>query len=325
MNQAQAIPSEGRGKMKLPNFFIIGAPKCGTTSLARWLSDHPQIYFSPVKEPFYFAGDIYQKFKTWEEYQNLFAGATDAHLAVGEGSTTYLYSEVAVNKIEKKFDQPKYIIMIRNPVLMAQSLHQQQLISFNETIEDFETAWRLSPERSEGRLIPPGVKSGKMLDLQSVCKLGEQIEKVFQVVDRERVLVLDLDDMRIDPEQVYEETLRFLNVPTDNRTDFPVYNPSKRWRVSWAGKLYKKFSQAIVYLKFRKPIIKMKSLGVLGPLRMKLVKQQERDNIPDDLITELRLFYAEDVKKLSRLLNMDYYTKWKFLPADKSISNDQPE
>lgn len=311
--------------MKLPNFFIIGAPKCGTTSLARWLSEHPQIYFSPVKEPFYFARDIYQKFKTWEEYQNLFAGATDEHLAVGEGSTTYLYSEVAVSEIEKKFDQPKYIIMIRNPVLMVQSLHQQQLISFNETIEDFETAWRLSPERRQGRLLPPGAKSWKMLDLQSVCKLGEQIEKVFQIVDRERVLVLDLDDMRIDPKQSYEETLQFLNVPTDNRTEFPVYNPSKRWRFLWVGKLYKKLSQAIVYLKFRKPIIKAKSRGVLDPLRMKLLKQQERDTIPDDLINELKSFYAEDVKKLSRSLDVDFYKKWQFHPIEKSMSHDQLE
>lgn len=298
--------------MKLPNFFIIGAPKCGTTSLARWLSEHPNIYFSPVKEPFYFSEDIFQKFTSWEEYLNLFNGAGEEHLAVGEGSTTYLYSEVAVKAIEDQFDKPRYIIMIRNPVEMAYSLHYQQLVSFNETIEDFITAWRLSPERRKGNHLPPGSDRGKVLDLQSICKLGEQVERVFQSVEQERILVLSLDDLRADAKQAYESVLSFLQVPSENRTEFPVYNPAKRWRSKWAGRLYRQLNRLIVYIKYRKGFLKLRSLGILESIKKRLVKRRNNESLPQDVIEELQAYYAEDVRKLSQLLKVDYYQKWNF-------------
>jgi hypothetical protein len=84
-----------------PNFLILGAPKCGTTSLATWLADHPNVYFSPIKEPGFFSTDVgNQLVKNPEVYARLFDGAGPEHLAVGEASTSYLISKVAVPTIE---------------------------------------------------------------------------------------------------------------------------------------------------------------------------------------------------------------------------------
>ena len=83
--------------MKKPNFFIIGAPKCGTTSLASWVSEHPSVYMSPLKEPDYFHAN--EKIGSLKEYEQLFEGAGPEHITVGEASVRYLYSQVAVPNI----------------------------------------------------------------------------------------------------------------------------------------------------------------------------------------------------------------------------------
>ena len=70
-----------------PNFFIVGAPKCGTTALYEYLRPHPNVFMSPVKEPHFFATDLgeYPFVRTWEEYTALFQESTDRHLAIGGG------------------------------------------------------------------------------------------------------------------------------------------------------------------------------------------------------------------------------------------------
>ena len=113
-----------------PNFFILGAPKCGTTSLATWLGAHPQVYMSPDKEPHYFnADDRHPGVSSLERYEQLFAGAGAEHAAVGEASVWYLYSKVAVANIEEYCQEPRYIVCLRNPVDMAHSLHEQQVVN----------------------------------------------------------------------------------------------------------------------------------------------------------------------------------------------------
>jgi len=136
-----------------PNFFIPGAPKCGTTSLAQWLGEHPNIFIPALKEPRFFSTDLFQTVKSEVEYWHLFNKATGDHQCIGEASTLYLYSKVAIPKIEVSLDKPKYIVMLRNPVDMAYSLHEQKLYARSETVEDFKTAWELSSYRRRGEKL----------------------------------------------------------------------------------------------------------------------------------------------------------------------------
>ena len=74
--------------MRKPNFFIVGAPKCGTTALSEYLREHPQVFMSRPKEPHHFATDMprYRFTKNEADYLDLFSGADDSHTAIGEAS-----------------------------------------------------------------------------------------------------------------------------------------------------------------------------------------------------------------------------------------------
>lgn len=131
--------------MKKPNFFILGAPKCGTTSMAAWLGEHPRIYTSAIKEPFFFSTDIRnQLVRTRPTYLRLFSGVRKEHLAVGEASATYLFSQAAVPSIEEHLPGARYTVMLRNPVELGYALHDQRIREFNENVKDFRRAWHLA-------------------------------------------------------------------------------------------------------------------------------------------------------------------------------------
>ena len=146
--------------MTTPNLFIIGAPKCGTSALAQYLSEHPAVYFSDPKEPF-FLSDDYPKLKDQhsldglEDYLSLFKDADpEIHAVIGEGSTNYLASKVAIEKAIGLNPNAKFIVMLRDPVEVAHAYHMEQLWARNEDVEDFESAWRLQEERRQGKFIP---------------------------------------------------------------------------------------------------------------------------------------------------------------------------
>ncbi len=296
--------------MKEPNFFIIGAPKCGTTSLAQWLAEHPRIYMSPViKEPCYFAKDLrsdHEWIDSWEAYLSLFEGAGPEHLAVGEASTCYLFSKVAVPLIEETLPGAKYIVMIRNPVDMAYALHEEQLRVFKEDVKDFYTAWRLAPERRKGRHIPPGCKDPVHLDYPAWCRLGEQLDRLFQIVPRERVLVLVLDDVKEDPRRAYRQVLDFLGVPDDGRERFPVYHAAHEWRRPWLGKLIHGLSRAGVWLRYRAGILPKRRFGWIQRLQKAFARQRPRPPLPPEVRAELVAYFEEDIRRLEQLLDRDF-------------------
>jgi hypothetical protein len=129
-----------------PDFFIVGAPRCGTTSLSRYLARHPQISFSEPKEPHYFS-QVSKDFSTLEVQENylarFFRHRQNSHQAVGEGSVSYLYSQQAIDQILKFNPRAKFIAMVRNPIDMIHSYHYRLLFTLDEDVQDFATAWSL--------------------------------------------------------------------------------------------------------------------------------------------------------------------------------------
>jgi len=136
-----------------PNFFILGAPKCGTTSVAVLLSEHPHIYM-PQKEPHFFNTDHRRFLNSLEGYERLFARADARHRAVGEASVWYLSSASAVKNILDYAPEAKFIVMLRNPVEMAPSLHEEQVFTGRENVTDFAKAWALQDVRRRGHQLP---------------------------------------------------------------------------------------------------------------------------------------------------------------------------
>lgn len=292
--------------MREPNFFIIGAPKCGTTSLAHWLSEHPKIYISPIKEPHFYCSDIgVNTVNTFEEYQRMFRKAGEEHIAVGEATTSYLFSEVAVPEIENKYPDPLYIVMVRNLVDMAYSFHGEMIFKGNEHIRDFKKAWELSPQRREQREVTRYCREPKLLDYQSVCSLGTQIERLFQIVPRERVLIVFLEEIKENPEQEYKKVLEFLGVPDDGREVFPVKNPAKvrRWygvnrMVYWLS-CWARAGKKFLGIPYNK------GTGMLKRIEKMNYRKQKRPELPDELREELIKFFKPEIEKLTELTGRD--------------------
>ena len=139
-----------------PDFFIIGAPKCGTTTLYSWLKDHPDIFMPESKEPHYFAqnlSDRYCRIRNESDYLSLFLEANN-HQKCGEASVLYSFFPDSIKRILDFNPRAQIIMMIRHPVAMVQSYHAQLLVNLEEDIEDFEKSWDLQKDRQEGKNIP---------------------------------------------------------------------------------------------------------------------------------------------------------------------------
>jgi len=226
--------------MRKPDFFFIGAPKCGTTALANWLRDHPRIFMTQrPKEPMYFDKDIVNVDRmSLKQYENLFRDADDSHLVVGEASTPYLRSREAIRNILEYSPSARFLVAVRNPVEMAPSVHAQSTYTQYETIADFKEAWNAQEDRRQGKRLPQISRNDPERFLYAdVCRLGEQLERLFRQVSRDRVMVVFMDDMKADPRRVYVDILDFLGVPDDGRSDFASANVRKRIKLPVLGKV----------------------------------------------------------------------------------------
>ncbi len=238
-------PSEKHQRMlqeirsKAPNLFIIGAPKCGTTSMHQYLKQHPQIFMSRIKEPHYFCDDLpgLRRFPGIDNYLNLFDDAKPNQVYRGESTSRYLYSDSAVANIRHFCPDARIIAMLRNPVDLVHSLHAQLLYQFFEDEQDFETAWRLQDDRKEGRRIPKYCPEPVELQYGRIAKTGQQIRRLFQTVSRDQVHLVFFDDFQADPKSVYQGVLDFLGLPDDQRTTFERANPHKNYRSDVLAKL----------------------------------------------------------------------------------------
>ena len=227
--------------MKRPNFFIVGAPKCGTTALSEYLRGHPRVFVSQPKEPHYFSSDFdyYYAPGQWrlEHYLRLFDDAGEEHLAVGEASVWYLYSREAAAGIRAFDADARLIVMVRNPVDMVPSLHSQMSYMLDETEPDAEAAWRLQESRREGVGVPESCRVPEFLQYGDAAKLGEQTRRLLEVVPREQVKIIVFDDLKRDAGAVYAEALAFLDVPDDGRREFAPVNQNKTHRARWLATL----------------------------------------------------------------------------------------
>ena len=215
--------------MKKPNFFIIGAPKCGTTSVYFWLKDHPEIYMPPIKEPHHFYSPFGQRM-SGEEYEKLFYDSTEKHKAVGEASVFYLFSGIAIDRILEYHPEAKFIVLLRNPIEMAISFHQQELASTHELETDFKKAWQLNETRSKGNPVKIDGKDfddqadPNFLNYRKMCQVGSQLKYLYKKVEKERVLPILLDHIKEDSSKEYRKILRFLEVSGDDKKSFENAN-----------------------------------------------------------------------------------------------------
>lgn len=196
-----------------PDFAIIGAPKCGTTSLHATLQLHPEMFLPAIKEPHYFAFDYpnRREVESLRDYDGLFNRAKGNQIR-GESSACYLSSGEAVPAILQRRPDAKFIALVRNPVDLFVSWHNELLKSFDEDRPSPECAWRLQEQRARGIDLPKRCIVPSMLQYRYMCSLGRQLERVFRHVPEAQRLVLLNDDLRRDPKTTMERITTFLGV-----------------------------------------------------------------------------------------------------------------
>lgn len=295
--------------MRKPDFFIVGAPKCGTTAMNDYLNQHPDIFMGP-KEIHFFGSDLHftkPRIKRIDEYVSKFSKAGQDQL-IGEASIWYLYSKTSAAEIKEFNPQARIIIMLRNPVDMLYSLHSQMLYTCNEDIEDFRSALNAEEARKMGLRIPDTARIPQGLFYREVAKYSEQVQRYLDLFDRRNVYVIIFDDFKKNTSQVYRDCLRFLGVNDEFRpTSFKVVNPNKKVRSKALNK----------FLLFPSQVVCLGKHMVPKPLRQKLWARFRRLNIeyvsrpPMDpkLRKCLQVEFTPEGERLSDLLGRDL-THW---------------
>ena len=211
-----------------PDFFIVGAPKCGTTAMASYLGQHPEIFMPAAKELHFFGSDLdYRRRRpTTAEYLAAFANAGDARRA-GEASVGYIYSDRAPREIGEFSPGADILIMLRDPVQMIQSQHAQELFMGQEDIEDLEAALAAEPDRARGHRSPAGSTQPYLLRYTWLVRYADHVERYLDAFGRDRVHVTLFEDFQRDTPAAYAEVVRFLGCDPGFQPAFPIVNKRK--------------------------------------------------------------------------------------------------
>lgn len=297
---------------RIPNLFIVGAPKCGTSAFAEdYLNTHPNVFMSQLKEPHFFNTDHpdYRVIREWPDYLNLFSDARPEHQWVGEASVWYLYSQEAIRAIYAMNPKARLLVFLRNPVEMAHSLHSQLVHAAEENELNFEKAWDLQPQRRLGRHLPHTCTAPDHLQYRDACSLGSQLSRLYSVFPKEQVKLVFLEDMKANARQAYLDVLNFLELPDDGRNDFPIVNANKHRRFYWLAERLKKPTPMMrkiwrigKRLLGRHEDIAHKMLKKVGELNTRVAP---RTHLSTATRAMLEVEFAEDIALLEQLSGRD--------------------
>lgn len=291
-----------------PNFFIVGSPKSGTTSLYKYLSEHPNVFMSPKKGPHYFASDLkhHNRVKNKKDYLNLFKDKTKKHFAVGEASVLYLCSKKAIKKIAKTIPNTKIIIILRNPVEALQSWHAEMVWSRLENNENLEKAWSSSISISN-----KGKNYNVKLDYKNIFKYGEQVSKVFKYFKKENVMIIHYEDYTNSTKKTFKDINNFLNIPHYELKTYDRYNTYKKYKYKFLQDFLTHPPVIMLQLlKYFKVTFGIKKIGVFKKILKLNTFNPKKPDISDSLKQAIRKNYNDDINELSKILETDFNILW---------------
>lgn len=199
----------------LPNFMVIGAPRCGTTALCRALSQHPELFMTEPKETFFFSH--HQKYLSeegWRWYQSLFDSVTARHTAIGEGTTDYSDPDrfhFLLPRLREHVPHCRFIYIVRHP------------------LRRIESAWKLYAASHPGVSFATAVREHpRYIGFSSYWKVLDAYSAEF---GRDRILVIFHEDFQRDPAGQLRRCFEYLGISTDHApASIDVINPSTQLR-----------------------------------------------------------------------------------------------
>ncbi|MBT2988530.1 MAG: sulfotransferase [Candidatus Thiodiazotropha sp. (ex Ctena orbiculata)] len=290
--------------MKKINFFIVGAPKAGTTAMRDYLDQHPGIFMCDPKEPHYFSEDLesYRAAKNIDEYNSLFAEARDEHKILGDASVFYMYSDCAIKNVHDYNPEAKILVMLRDPVNLVHSFHAQLLFSRQEVIDDFEEAWNLCAERKKGMSIPRTCTEPKLLYYDEIGKFHQQLDNIYKYFNKDQVMVITFNDFISNTKDKFNEVLDFLDLSAEGvEVDFKVVNESKRYIFKSLGtatqrppELLNKLVQGI------KKTFGIKKFGLMNRIHEYNILHEKRKALSQEMKNKIYASYREEIENLEK-------------------------
>jgi len=211
------------------DIFLVGAPKCGTTALVNYLSQHNKIFFPKIKEPHYFCVDFdaYRRVNTPQQYLDLYKNVSKGTI-LGDASVFYLYSKLAAREIKMYNPDAKIIAMLRDPISMLPSLHAQLVLTGREDILEFEEAWSAIADRKAGKRVPRNVIEASHIYYDEICAYKLQLDRYYQCFPRDNILIIDYEDFSNDPAETTQKVFDFLGLPRLDAIDTPRINERRQ-------------------------------------------------------------------------------------------------
>ena len=284
------------------DFFIVGAPKAGTTSLYHYLNEHPKISMSSVKEPNYFSHEELEtqklyyksnKINSLDSYHNLFP-TRDANLIYGEASVSYLFYKNVAEKIKTYNKNAKIIILLRNPIERAFSHYLMDVRlgliseSFESVVDGFETT------------------SKNKLYYQQYIELGKyynQISNYKRLFNDKNILIIDYEDFKNKTSLSVTTVFDFLQIDTSFMPNLDLnHNTFRKPKFTFIEKLYSNHSIRCIINK----LISSKFKNYINQI---VFDKEDKPILSHDLRVRLKSIFKNDVNKLSDMLNKDF-SKW---------------
>lgn len=310
---------------RVPDFFIVGHAKCGTTAMYRMLEPHPEIFMPRHKEtqflsraPHERAATAYRREpvrpQTLEAYLALFASAAPS-LCAGEASTEYLRTPSTAARIHALCPRARIVAAFREPASFVRSLHLQLLEVGIEDEPDLRRALALEPERREGRSLPPSCPWPGALQYTAHVRYAEQLRGYRDLFGAERVMTIVYDDFRADNSATMREMLRFLGVDDSVAIEPPEANPTVRVRSRRAADALGSISVADGPLgRAARGVLRRVSSPEVRRRVMRAARSVAVDTSPapvdEALMSELRERFAGEVELLGELLGRDLRVLW---------------
>jgi hypothetical protein len=298
--------------MPLPDFFIIGAPKAGTTALHAALATHPELFMSRVKEPKFFLcdgnpppkhggpGDAHS-YREWiwrrEDYEALFAHAPAGALR-GESTPFYLFDLPAHERIRRLIPQAKLIAILRDPVDRAYSNWTHLWSDGLEPISDFMAACAEEERRVEAGWA-------RFWRYRGLGRYGEQLQHLFSVFPRDQIHLLRYKELVDQPHESLNRICKFLGIASDVVVDVPSENVSTYVPPTAYARLLQALIRggAAIGQIFPPQLWRKTSIPLLRALQR---EHQNRPELSKDDRRRLVAYFADDIRTLEQVTGLSF-------------------